>query len=59
VVGASFRQEHADFSAANARSRRWSGMDVGFRCAASLDDVVRVLEVADPALPVFTEGASE
>jgi hypothetical protein len=34
-------------------------MDVGFRCAASLDDVVRVLEVADPALPVFTEGASE
>jgi serine/threonine protein kinase/formylglycine-generating enzyme required for sulfatase activity len=56
VVGASYRHARAEFSIADQRRREWHGPDVGFRCAATLDEVVSVLEVNDPAHATFTEG---
>jgi hypothetical protein len=59
VVGASYRHARAEFSIADQRPREWHGPDVGFRCAASLDDVLGVLEVADKGRALFSEGDGE
>lgn len=59
VVGASFRHARAEFSIADERRRDWHGPDVGFRCAAALEEVVDRLEVNDPGRALFTEGDGE
>jgi len=59
VVGASSRRTHGDFACADRQRRDARAPDRGFRCAASFDDVLGMLESGDLQRARFSESSGE